>query len=69
MQAFRRPGSFQESERLKLRGLNSRSRYVVTDLDDTKPQELSGRELIMNGLLLSMPEKPSARIVTYRQAQ
>jgi alpha-galactosidase len=69
VQAFRRPGSFQESERLKLRGLNSRSRYVVTDLDDTKPQELSGRELIMNGLLLSMPEKPSARIVTYRQAQ
>jgi hypothetical protein len=36
-------------------------------LEDTKPYELSGRELMMNGLLLTMPEKPSARIVTYRQ--
>jgi alpha-galactosidase len=69
VQAFRRPESLPESARLKLRGLDPRSRYVVTDVDDAKPYELSGRELMVKGLLLTLPEKPSARIVTYRQVR
>lgn len=69
VQAFRRPESPQESARLKLRGLDPRSRYVVTDVDDAKPDELSGRELMVKGLLLTLPEKPLARIVTYRQVR
>jgi len=67
LQAFRRPESLQESARLTLRGLDPRSRYVVTDVDDAKPYELSGRELMVKGLLLTLPGKPSARIVIYRQ--
>jgi len=69
VQAFRRPESLQESARLKLRGLDPRARYVVTDVDDAKPVELSGRELMAKGLWLTLPEKPSVRIVTYRQVR
>ena len=69
VQAFRRPESLQESARLKLRGLDPRSRYVVTDVDDANPYELSGRELMVKGLLLTLSEKPLARVVTYRQVR
>jgi alpha-galactosidase len=67
VQVFRRPESHEGSARLKLRGLDPRFRYAVTDLDDPKPRELSGRELMVNGLQLALPEKPAARMVTYRR--
>jgi alpha-galactosidase len=67
VQVFRRPECPQEKVCLKLFGLGPRARYVVNDLDDAKPYERSGRELMATGLLLTLPEKPSARIVTYHK--
>ena len=69
VQVFRRAGSHYESARFKLRNLNPAATYVVTDLDQpATPQELSGRELLDHGLLISAPEQPSARLITYQQS-
>jgi hypothetical protein len=67
VQVFRRAGSNYESARFKLRNLDSEARYVVTDLDQpTAAKDFSGRELVEHGVLISAPERPSARILTYR---
>ena len=50
----------------RLQNLDPTANYVVTDLDQpAAPQELSGRELIERGLLVNVPERPSARLLTY----
>ena len=65
VQVFRRAGSNYESARFKLRDLNAEVRYVVTDLDEpAAAKELSGRELLERGILINLPERPSARIFT-----
>jgi alpha-galactosidase len=67
VQVFRRASSNYESARFKLRNLDLAATYLVTDLDQpAAPQELSGRELMERGLLISAPEQPSARIITYQ---
>lgn len=70
VQAFRRANSVYESARFKLRGLEAGARYLVRDLDtpDAKPQ-FTGRELMETGLVLTLAEQPSARIVTYQKVQ
>jgi alpha-galactosidase len=66
VQAFRRAKSFYESARFKLRGLEAASRYLVTDLDQETPQEMTGRELSEEGLLIAIPQQPGAVVRTYR---
>jgi alpha-galactosidase len=67
VQVFRRAGSNYEAARFKLRNLDPAAAYVVTDLDrPAEPQQLSGRELLERGLPVSVPEQPSARIITYQ---
>jgi len=65
VQAFRRPKRNYESARFKLNGLEPDSIYVVTNIDENKPQEISGRELTENGLLIMLPTSPDSAIVTY----
>jgi len=68
VQAFRRANSIYESARFKLHGLETGARYVVTDLDTPEAKsQLSGRELMETGLVLTLAEQPSARIVTYKK--
>jgi hypothetical protein len=67
VQVFRRVGSNYESARFKLRNLIPEARYVVTDLDQpAAAKEVSGRELLEQGVLIGAPERPSARILTYQ---
>jgi len=67
VQAFRRAGSNYESARFKLHNLDPATTYVVTDLDPpAAPLQVSGRELLERGLLITAPEQPSARIISYR---
>lgn len=69
VQAFRRAGSNYESARLRLQNLDPAATYIVTDLDQSAaPRDLSGRELLERGLLISAPERPSARILTYQMS-
>ena len=67
VQAFRRGGSSYEAARFRLQNLEPTGSYAVTDLDQpAAAQVLSGRELLEHGLLISAPERPSARILTYQ---
>ncbi len=67
VQVFRRANSIYESARLKLRGLDSHARYLVTDLDKpASPQRFTGSELADKGLLVSAPTQPAALVFAYR---
>ncbi|MGB9623488.1 MAG: GH36 C-terminal domain-containing protein, partial [Phycisphaerae bacterium] len=68
VQVFRRPGSPYETARFRLRALAPDARYTVTDLDAGEPKEMSGRELLDPGLPVAAPQRPAARVITYRRA-
>jgi alpha-galactosidase len=66
VQAFRRTDSPYELARLKLRGLDAGSRYLVTDLDKPEaPQRFSGRELLEQGLPITLTTPRSSGLLTY----
>ena len=66
VQAFRRHNSFYESARLKLRGLEPNGRYAVVNLDlPAARQELTGIELMDQGLRVEIPDQPGARVFAY----
>jgi alpha-galactosidase len=69
VQAFRRPNSSIESERFKLRGLDPAARYVVTNLDVSGQTEVTGRELMENGLLISLKAQPDAALIAYQRVK
>ncbi len=68
VQAFRRQDSPQDSARLKLRGLDRETTYTVTDLEVNEPERLTGRELMEEGLLTRIRNKPGAAVITYRKS-
>jgi alpha-galactosidase len=68
VQAFRRDKSSYESARFKLRGLDATARYAVANLDTpTTRQELTGSDLRDRGLLVEIPSRPAAAVITYRK--
>jgi alpha-galactosidase len=67
VQAFRRPQSAEAVTRYKLRGLHPQARYAVTDLDTGQAQTLTGRELMDDGLPVTIPTQPGARVLIYTQ--
>jgi alpha-galactosidase len=67
VQAFRRKDSVYESARFRLRELDSDARYVVTDVDEDRPHEMTGQELMANGLLVTIANAPGAVVTTYRR--
>jgi alpha-galactosidase len=69
VQAFRRPASPVEEARFKLRGLDAKARYAVSNLDVPGQIQLSGQELIEKGLPVAIRDQPGAVIITYRQVK
>ena len=67
VQAFHRAESICESARLKLRGLDPNAVYVLTNLDVAGATEMTGRELLDNGLSVVIKDKPGAAIITYKK--
>ena len=67
VQAFRRPESPFESARFKLRGLERQARYVVSDLDGAGETELSGAELMDQGLPVTLKQAPAAALLQLRR--
>lgn len=67
VQAFRRPDSLYESIRVKLQGLDNDAVYTVTNLDIPGSTEMSGRELGEKGLLVTIPERRAAALITYKK--
>jgi alpha-galactosidase len=66
IQAFRRKACDYESARFPLRGLEPKARYTLVNLDVPGTTEQTGRELMERGLLISIPDRPGAVILTYR---
>ena len=67
VQVFRRENSVYESARLRLLGLDVQASYVVTNLDTGASERHSGRELLDDGLAVTMPAKPSVAVLIYRR--
>jgi len=67
IQAFRRPNCPYVSAQYKLRALTPEADYVVTNLDGSETRS-SGKELMEPGLLVTIPQKPGAALLTYKKA-
>lgn len=67
VQVFRRAGSSYETARFPLRGLVPEATYEVRDLDAGSPVRLTGRELSVRGLPVSISQLPGALTITYRK--
>jgi alpha-galactosidase len=67
VQAFRRNDSTYESARFKLHGLDADARYLATNLDGETSVEITGRELLEQGLPVSIQGKPAAGLIHYRK--
>jgi len=65
VQAFRRAKSPYESARFRLRGLDPRATYTVTNFDVPGSTEMTGRELLEKGLPVVLKDRPSAAVITY----
>ncbi len=65
VQMFRRAQCIYESARVPLHGLDPDARYTVTNVDEGAPHDLSGSELLEQGLSITIPDKPAAVVVVY----
>ena len=69
VQVFRRGASPREKAQLKLRGLEPDARYRLTDLDDLHATEAAGRELMQDGLDVTVDERPGVVVVAYERLE
>jgi alpha-galactosidase len=68
VQVFRRAESPYESARFVLRGLEADAQYTLTDLDSGQMQQLAGRQLSQEGLLVTLPKRPQAAVIRYEKS-
>ncbi|MBN1345321.1 MAG: alpha-galactosidase, partial [Phycisphaerae bacterium] len=69
VQVFRRENSVYEAARLKLRGLLADAKYQITDLDTDRSVEMTGQELMQEGLRVDTTQQPAALVLTYRRIE
>ena len=67
VQVFRHPQVETDTNQFKLRGLRSDAGYTVTDIDSGKTQQLTGQQLMDNGLPVAISAKPGAGIYLYQK--
>jgi hypothetical protein len=69
VQVFRRKDSPFESAHLKLRGLDPKTRYVVTNPDTAEASTFTGAELMELGLPVSITTKPGTLFLLYKKTE
>ena len=69
VQAFRRPASPIEEVRFKLRGLDAKAQYAVSNLDVPGQIQFSGQELNEKGLPVTIRDQPGAVIIIYTEVK
>jgi alpha-galactosidase len=67
IQAFRREESVYESAQFKLRGLSPDANYTVRNIDVCGSEDITGRVLMEKGLVVSIPDRPGAVVITYKK--
>jgi alpha-galactosidase len=65
IEAFRHDQVDKDTNQFKLRGLLPDATYTVTNIDDSKTQKLTGRQLMDDGVAINVPTKPGAAFYTY----
>ena len=65
VQVFRRPESPLEVGRFKLHGLDPSSQCRVGNLDVPETKQMTGRELMEQGLRVEIKDQPSSAVFTY----
>jgi alpha-galactosidase len=65
VQAFRRDKSSFVSAVFRLRDLNENATYTVEDIDSLQTRQISGKDLMEKGLLVSIHDAPGAAILKY----
>jgi alpha-galactosidase len=66
VQAFRRSECIYEAAQLKLRGLDPKARYQLTQLDPPSQSEMTGEELMQKGLPVSIRKAPGVAVIKYQ---
>lgn len=69
IQAFRRPDCPYVSAQFKLHALESHAVYSVSDSDAGKTSRLTGRELMNDGLTITISNQPGASLFTYEKVE
>jgi len=69
IQAFRRPDCPDVSAQYKLQALESDALYIVSDLDTDQPKQMTGRELMEDGLVITISQQPGAALITYKKVE
>ncbi|MHB1458700.1 MAG: alpha-galactosidase [Armatimonadota bacterium] len=67
VQAFRRENSAYAAIGFQLKGLDPDAMYSVTNMDRKGSKRMSGRQLMDGYLLIELPERPSAALITYKK--
>jgi alpha-galactosidase len=67
VQAFRREESVYESAQFKLRGLSPDANYTIGNIDFCGSEDITGRVLMEKGLVVSIPDRPGAVVITYKK--
>jgi alpha-galactosidase len=62
---FRRPKSAQSLQRLRLVGLDTKTLYEITDLDNGKKQDIAGATLAREGIELRLGRQPDSALIRY----
>lgn len=65
--ALRRPNSPYRSLEVALRGLDERSSYRVTNLDNREQRRYPGKQLLQEGLEVSLQTKPGSALLVYER--
>jgi alpha-galactosidase len=68
VQAFRRSNSALNSAEFELHGLQPDARYEISNADVPGTQILTGRELMQKGLIVSLKDKMSAAVISYKRS-
>jgi alpha-galactosidase len=67
VQAFRRSESVAETSRYPLRGLEPDATYDLADFDQPDRTHMTGRQLIEEGLAITINDRPGAAVIRYRK--
>jgi len=66
VQAFRRDKSPEQARVFKLRGLDPKRNYSLRNFDADKTEKISGRQLMEEGLQVSIKDQPGAAVIVYK---
>ena len=68
VQAFRRAASPCETMRLQLKGLKADANYSVRNLDVPGAKQMTGRQLMEQGLQIVLAKQPESAVIVYKLA-